>query len=75
MMKKLWWIAIGVCVLGAVAPAQERFKLLATSRTGTMEKELNAVPPEFEFVAMTLFESTFGGKEAAVILQAEIGQR
>ena len=40
-----------------------------------MEKELNAVPPEFEFVAMTLFESTFGGKEAAVILQAEIGQR
>ena len=40
-----------------------------------MEKELNEVPPEFEFVAMTLFESAFGGKEAAVILQAEIGEQ
>lgn len=130
MMKKLWWIGIGVCVLGAVAPAQERFKLLATSRaatmedemnkagaagyryagtqggetafgnretvivmeldpegrryrfvllstsrTGTMEKELNEVPPEFEFVEMTLFEAAFAGKEAAVILQAEMGEQ
>ena len=40
-----------------------------------METELNEVPPEFEFVAMTLFESAFGGKEAAVILQAEIGEQ
>ena len=129
-MKKLWWIAIGVCMLGAVVPAQERFKLLATSRagtmedemneagaagyryagmqagetafgnretvvvmdldpegrryryillstgrTGTMEKELNEVPPEFEFVEMTLFEAAFAGKDAAVILQAEIGEQ
>ena len=38
MMKKLWWIAIGVCMLGAVVPAQERFKLLATSRAGARWK-------------------------------------
>ena len=129
MVKKLLGIAIGVCILGTVAPAQERFKLLATSRTGTMqdelneagaagyrfagtqggetafgdreavvimeldpegrryrfillatsrtgtmESELNEVPPEYEFVGMTLFESMFGGKEAAVILQAELGE-
>ena len=48
-----------------------RYMLLATSRTGTMEQELNSVPPEFEVVGMTVFESTFGGDESAVILQAE----
>ena len=48
-----------------------RYMLLATSRTGRMEQELNGVPPEFEVVGMTVFESTFGGDESAVILQAE----
>ena len=48
-----------------------RYMLLATSRTGTMERELNEVPPEFEVVGMTIFDSTFGGDESAVILQAE----
>ncbi len=49
-----------------------RYILLATSRTGTMQQELNEVPPEFEFVGMTVFSSTFGGREAAVILEAEV---
>lgn len=48
-----------------------RYMLLATSRTGTMERELNGVPPEFEVVGMTVFNSTFGEDESAVILQAE----
>ena len=48
-----------------------RYILLATSRTGTMERELNGAPPEFSVVGMTVFSSTFGGKEAAVILEAE----
>jgi hypothetical protein len=54
-------------------PEERRFRyiLLATSRTGTMERELNGVPPEFGVVGMTVFSSTFGGKEAAVILEAE----
>ena len=49
-----------------------RYILLATSRTGTLQRELNEVPPEFELVGMTVFSSTFGGKEAAVILEAEL---
>ena len=49
-----------------------RFILLATSRTGTMQKEMNEAPPEYEFAGMTVFQSRFGGSEAAVILQAEI---
>ena len=50
-----------------------RYILLATNRTGTMEREINEVPPEYEFVGMTVFSSTFGGNEAAVILEAEVG--
>ena len=49
---------------------QYRYLLLATSRTGTMEEELNEVPPEYEVVGFTVFSSTFGGKEAAAILEA-----
>ena len=54
-------------------PEERRFRyiLLATSRTGTMQRELNGVPPEFNVVGMTVFSSTFGGNEAAVILEAE----
>ena len=48
-----------------------RYRLLATNRTGTMDRELNQMPSEFEVVGMTVFSSTFGGKESAVILEAE----
>ena len=49
-----------------------RYILLATSRTGTLHEELNEVPDEYELVGMTVFSSTFGGKEAAAILEAEV---
>jgi hypothetical protein len=53
------------------APAVARqFKLLATSRTGTMEKELQQAGAEgFEYCGQTVFESAFGGREVAVILE------
>ena len=47
-----------------------RYILLATSRTETMQNELNGVPPEFVLVGFTMFSSRFGGKEAAAILEA-----
>ena len=68
-LKKLWWILIGVCVFTAVAPAaaQERFKLLATSRTGTMEDELNeAGAAGYRFAGVQGGETAFGGSEAVV---------
>ena len=49
-----------------------RYILLATSRTGTMQREMNEAPPEYEYAGMTVFSSTFGGREAAVILEAVI---
>ena len=63
-----------VVVIMSLDPDGRRYRyiLLATSRTGTMQKELNEAPPEYEFAGMTVFKSRFGGSEAAVILQAEI---
>ena len=64
-----------VVIIMRLDPDGRRFRyiLLATNRTGTMESEMNEAPPEYEFVGMTVFSSTFGGNEAAVILEAEIG--
>lgn len=53
------------------APAADRkYKLLATSRTGTLQKELQQAGDEgFEYCGQTVFESALGGREVAVILQ------
>ena len=61
-------------VIMTLDPEGRRFRyiLLATSRTGTMQREMNEAPPEYEYAGMTVFSSTFGGKEAAVILKAVI---
>ena len=61
-------------VVMTLDPEGRRFRyiLLATNRTGTMQREMNEAPPEFNFAGMTVFSSTFGGREAAVILEAEI---
>ena len=61
-------------VIMTLDPEGRRFSyiLLATNRTGTMQEEMNEAPPEYDFAGMTVFSSTFGGREAAVILEAEI---
>ena len=61
-------------VIMALDPEGRRFRyiLLATNRTGTMQREMNEAPPEYNFAGMTVFSSTFGGRVAAVILKAEI---
>ena len=57
-------------------PAGRRtYKLLATSRTSTMEKELRQAGAEgFEYRGQTVFESAFGGREVAVILERAEGK-
>jgi hypothetical protein len=48
------------------------YKLLATSKTGTMDKELHRAGEEgFEYCGATVFESAFGGREVAVILEKQ----
>jgi hypothetical protein len=55
-----------------VAPSGLRkYKLLATSRTSTMQKELQQAGDEgFDYCGQTVFQSTFGGKEVSVILES-----
>jgi hypothetical protein len=48
------------------------YKLLATSKTSTMEKELReAADLGFEYQGQTVFESVFGGQEVVVILERD----
>lgn len=51
------------------------YRLLATSKTSTMQKELQeAADSGFRVVGQTVFESMFGGKEtAAIVEKAESG--
>ena len=54
------------------SPAQPRFayKLLATSKMSTMQKELQEVGNEgFDYKDQIVFNSTFGGDEVVVILE------
>jgi hypothetical protein len=48
------------------------YRLLATSKTSTMQRELqDAADAGFMFVGQTVFESLFGGKEVTVILERD----
>jgi hypothetical protein len=52
--------------------ARYQYRLLATNKTSTMEKELQAASEAgYEYRGQTVFESTFGGKEVVVILEKD----
>ena len=54
---------------------RQEYKLLATSKTSTMQKELiEAGEAGFEFVGMTVAETAFGGKELVTILRRSPGK-
>jgi hypothetical protein len=49
-----------------------KYKLLATSKTSTMQKELQEAGDEgFEYKGQTVFKSAFGGKEVVCILELD----
>jgi hypothetical protein len=57
---------------GAEAKGRFSYKLLATSKTSTMEKELQqAADAGFEYRGQTVFKSTFGGEEVVCILERD----
>jgi hypothetical protein len=48
------------------------YRLLATNKTSTMQKEMQeAGDAGYEYVGQTVFTSTFGGKEVVVILERD----
>jgi hypothetical protein len=56
----------------ATSSPRYEYRLLATSKTSTMQKELQeAADAGFDFVGQTVFASAFGGKEVACILERD----
>jgi hypothetical protein len=54
------------------APARYEYRLLATNKTSTMEREMqSAGDAGFEYKGQTVFKSAFGGKEVVVILERD----
>jgi hypothetical protein len=56
--------------LGGETSARKKYKLLATSKTSTMQKEMQQAGDEgFQYCGQTVFKSAFGGREAVVIME------
>ena len=56
----------------ATGRAGFRYKLLATSKTSTMQKEIQNLADEgYEYVDQTVFQTAFGGREVVVIMEAD----
>ena len=62
---------IVVAVVKTASDSEVRqYKLLATSRTSTMERELqDAANQGYEYLAQTVYETAFGGSEVLIILE------
>lgn len=59
-------------------PGPYSYRLLATSKTSTLQKELQeAADAGYRVVGQTVFESLFGGKETAALLEKDttVGER
>ncbi len=55
------------------SPGRFDYRLLATSKTSTMQKELQeAGDAGFEYRGQTVFKSTFGGEEVVAILERAV---
>jgi hypothetical protein len=53
-------------------PAQKVYRLLAANRTSTLEKEMQRAGEEgFDYKGQTVFESAFGGREVALIMERD----
>lgn len=53
-----------------------QYRLLATSKTSTMERELQAAADAgYTYLGQTVFETLFGGQEVVCILEREEGKR
>ena len=60
----------------AAAETAYEYKLLATSRTSTMQKELNeAGRAGFVYCGMTVAETSFGGREVVSILRRQLSKK
>ena len=53
-------------------PGRYQYRLLATNKTSTMQKELQAEADEgYHYCGQTVFSTTFGGQEVVIILERD----
>ena len=53
-------------------PVKKEYKLLATNKTSTLEKEMQAAAQAgYEYKGQTVFESAFGGREVSIIMERD----
>lgn len=63
---------VAVLVRAPGASARFQYRLLATNRTSTMQREMqDAAEAGYEYRGQTVFETTFGGKEVVCILERD----
>ena len=59
---------------GDTSKPRYEYKLLATSKTSTMQKELqDAADAGFSYVGQTVFKAAFGGQEVVCLLEKDLG--
>ncbi len=64
-------VVVVMSKVGAAAPRYQ-YRLLATTKTSTMQRELQeAAAGGFEYKGQSVFSSMFGGKEVVVILERD----
>ena len=62
-----------VIMTKAREPQNFEYRLLATNKTSTMQREMqNAADEGYEYRGQTVFNSAFGGKEVVVILERAV---
>jgi hypothetical protein len=62
--------AIVIMGRNGAANSQKSYRLLAASKTSTLEKEMQmAAENGFEYKGQTIFETTLGGREVCVIME------
>ena len=68
---RMLWLVVLACLVGVASPAlaQNDIRVLATSKTSTLEKEMNeAAEAGYRFAAVMGGDTSFGGSEAVVIM-------
>lgn len=62
--------------VGAKEHITYEYKLLATKKTSTMQKEMNAAAEQgFDYRGQTIYDSAFGGREVVVIMERNTARR
>ena len=76
MIKYLLCAALLLAGSIHVHAQQFEYKLLATNRTTTMQKEMNEAASEgYRFKEVISGETAFGGDEALVVMARDIGEK